>query len=145
MSSGLNNCDFIGTVLKKPVIQRYKIGETIVCTAYLNLSIARTEGKSKQKYDDLDFKATGQIAENIEKWITKGSSIGVQCRAEKNRWQKGGRWYTHTIFRIRQLFFLDNKGDAQPNAISDEVTEIDIDTSGLEEAEYHDIDFSALD
>lgn len=145
MSSGMNSCNFIGTVLKQPSIQRYKIGESIVVTAYFNLSVTRVGCRTKQKYDDLDFKATGQIAENVEKWVSKGSSIGVQCRAEKTKYQKGGKWYSHTIFRVLQLFFLDEKGDTQPNAVSDEITEVDIDTSGLEEAEYHDIDFSALD
>lgn len=147
MSSGMNSCNFIGTVLDKPKVQRYKYGDKITVVAYLNLSVARIGIKGKQKYDDLSLKAGGNIAENIEKYITKGSSIGVMCRAEKTKYQKNGRWYSNTLFRILQLYFLDEKSADMPEVMIDEsqIKEIDLDTSALEETEYHDIDFSALD
>ena len=140
----MNSCNFIGVVLKDPVTRRDKAGEVIVVTTYLNISVAR-EAKTKQRYDVLSLKATGTIAENIEKWIRKGNRIGVSCRAEYNRYQRGGKWYSHTIFRILSMYFIDAKNDVPNEITADETQMVDLDTSGLEETEYHDIDFSALD
>ena len=80
----MNSCNFIGVVLKDPVTRRDKAGEVIVVTTYLNISVAR-EAKTKQRYDVLSLKATGTIAENIEKWIRKGNRIGVLAHCQFSR------------------------------------------------------------
>jgi single-stranded DNA-binding protein len=143
----MNSCNFIGRLVNDPTTQRYQYGDKIIPTSYFNLAVERIVCTGKQTYDSLPMKATGTLAETCEKWLIKGKKIGVSCRAVHTKKKgKNGRWYEDTIFQVTNLYFVDAKPD-QPNVVSDdyEVKQLQLDTSGLEETEYQDIDFSALD
>ena len=141
----MNSCNFIGRLVNDVRTRRDKVGDNILVTAYFNLAVERTFSQSKQSYDVLPMKAVGSVAETCEKWLVKGKKIGISARAEHLKYQKGGKWFEHTMFRVLQLFFVDIKGDQEANTVSDEIRQIELDPSGLEETEYQGIDFSALD
>ena len=145
----MNSCNFIGRLVNDPKVRKDKFGEgegeEIVCSCYFNLAVDRISSKGKQSYDVLPIKAVGAIAETCEKWLVKGKRIAIAARAEHTKYQKDGKWYEHLIFKVQQLFFLDPKGNQEPNAVSNVINQVEFDTSGLEEAEYQGINYSSLD
>ena len=141
----MNSCNFIGRLANDPRTRRDKVGDEILVTTYFNLVVERAFSQSKQTYDVLPMKAIGSVAETCEKWRVKGKKIGISARAEHLKYQKGSKWFEHTLFRVLQIYFVDTKGEQEANAISDEVRQIELDPSGLEETEYQGVDFSALD
>ena len=141
----MNSCNFIGRLVNDVRTRRDKVGDDILVTSYFNLAVERTFSQSKQKYDVLPMKAVGGVAETCEKWLCKGKKIAISARAEHLKYQKGSKWYEHTIFRVLQIYFIDVKGDQEANTVSDEIRQIELDVSGLEETEYQGVDFSALD
>lgn len=141
----MNSCNFIGRLANDPRTRRDKVGDEILVTTYFNLVVERAFSQSKQTYDVLPMKAVGSVAETCEKWLVKGKKIGISARAEHLKYQKGSKWFEHTLFRVLQIYFVDTKGEQEANAISDEVRQIELDPSGLEETEYQGVDFSALD
>lgn len=105
----MNNVMLIGRVTRKPEI-RYTQGG--VCVA--NFSLAINRGKDKEGKEQTDFprivcfSKTGEI---VEKYVDKGSLIGVSGRISTSSYEKDGK----TIFDTRvvgdRIELLEKKKD----------------------------------
>jgi len=128
----MNKCNFIGHVSREPEIRI--AGETSVARFGLAIS-RRFKRDGEPDTDFINCVAFGKISEIIEKYVNKGSQIGivarVQCGSYTNK--DGQKVYT-TDFVVEELDLLGKKESGVGNQaeekinsdfvnISDEITE----------------------
>jgi single-strand DNA-binding protein len=107
----INNCIFIGRLGKDPEIHRTQNGNTIA-----SFSIA-TNDRDKDKQDITDWhniKAFGNTAETIEKYVTKGTKLYLECKHKTNKWKdKDGMDRYSSEFLVRSMQFLSDGKEKQ--------------------------------
>ena len=102
MSRGVNKVILVGNLGQKPEM-RY----TATQTAVANISIATTEswkdkesGENRDKTEWHRVVFFGKLAEIVEKYLDKGSSIYIEGKLQTRKWQdKSGadRWTTEIV------------------------------------------------
>ena len=122
MSRGVNKVILVGNLGQKPEI-RY----TATQTAVANLSIATTEswkdkesGENRDKTEWHRVVFFGNLAEIAEKYLDKGSSVYVEGKIRKRKWQdKDGndRWTTEVLGN--QLTMLGSRGTSEESSDTD--------------------------
>ena len=108
---GLNKHCVIGNLGQDPVLRYFPDG-----TAVVNISIATTEiwkdrqtQQQKERTDWHNAVATGKTAENIAKFLKKGSKVYIEGPSYSRKWKDEHQQerYTQEI-RIQDIQFLDN-------------------------------------
>jgi single-strand DNA-binding protein len=102
MSRGVNKVILVGNLGQKPEM-RYKATQSAVA----NLSIATTESWKDKESGEMRDKTEwhkvvffGKLAEIVEKYLDKGSSIYIEGKLQTRKWQdKSGadRWTTEIV------------------------------------------------
>ena len=102
MSRGVNKVILVGNLGQKPEM-RY----TATQSAVANLSIATTESwkdkESGEMRDKTEWRRVvyfGELAEIVEKYLDKGSSVYIEGKLQTRKWQdKSGadRWTTEIV------------------------------------------------
>ena len=109
----MNKVMLIGNLTKDPEV-RYSDSQTAVC----NFSVALNRGKDKNGEDlGADFPrciAFGKIAENMQKYLGKGSKVGIEGRLRTGSYQnqKGDTVYTTDIV-VSSLEFLSKSSGSE--------------------------------
>lgn len=81
----INNCIFTGRLGSDPEL-RYTQSNTPVCTFDLAVERMKAKGAEKAETDWLTFVAWRTTAEYVSKYLTKGSHVTVQARANVRKW-----------------------------------------------------------
>jgi len=117
----MNKVVMIGRLTKDADI-RYLQNENSTCVAKFNLAVDRKIKRNGEPTADfLNCVAFGKVGELIEKYVGKGSKIGIVGRLQTGSYtnKDGVKIYTTDIM-VEEIDFLDSKkasdGDAAPGA-----------------------------
>ena len=118
MSRGVNKVILVGNLGQKPEM-RY----TATQSAVANLSIATTESWKDKESGEMRDKTEwhrvvyfGKLAEIVEKYLDKGSSVYVEGKLQTRKWQdKNGadRWTTEIVGS--ELTMLGSRSSSSDN------------------------------
>ena len=105
----MNIAFLTGRLTRDPDV-RYTTGREPLCIATFNLAVDRPVSKGSEKQTDFPrIKAFGKQAENIEKYIGKGSKVAVQGAVETGEYEKDGRKIYFTEIVASRVEFLDTR------------------------------------
>ncbi len=116
---GLNKHCVIGNLGQGPVVRFFPDG-----TAVVNITVATTEiwkdrqtQEPKERTDWHNAVATGKMAENIGKFLKKGSKVYIEGPSYSRKWKDEHQQdrYTQEI-RIQDIQFLDNNNRTEQSA-----------------------------
>ena len=121
MSRGVNKVILVGNLGQKPEM-RY----TATQSAVANLSIATTESWKDKESGEMRDKTEwhrvvyfGKLAEIVEKYLDKGSSVYVEGKLQTRKWQdKNGvdRWTTEIVGS--ELTMLGSRSSSSNNSMA---------------------------
>lgn len=107
----MNNAVLIGRVTRKPDVRYTSSG---VCVANFSLAINRgkdANGKEQTDYPKVVcFSKTGEI---VEKYVDKGSLIGVSGRISTSSYEKDGKTYFDTKVVGDRVELLEKKKETK--------------------------------
>ena len=122
MSRGVNKVILVGNLGQKPEM-RY----TATQSAVANISIATTESWKDKESGEMRDKTEwhkvvyfGKLAEIVEKYLDKGSSVYIEGKLQTRKWQdKSGadRWTTEIVGN--ELTMLGSRQTSNNNAPSE--------------------------
>jgi single-strand DNA-binding protein len=113
----MNKCSFVGRITRDADI-RYTDGATQTCIAKFGLAINRRfKRDGEPEADFINCVAFGKTAEIIEKYVTKGSQIGIVGRVQTGSYtnKDGVKVYT-TDFVVEELDLLGKKENTESTA-----------------------------
>jgi single-strand DNA-binding protein len=126
MSRGVNKVILVGNLGQKPEM-RY----TATQSAVANLSIATTESWKDKESGEMRDKTEwhkvvyfGKLAEIVEKYLDKGSSVYVEGKLQTRKWQdKNGadRWTTEIVGS--ELTMLGSRSSGSNNPMASDQSE----------------------
>jgi len=120
----INRVILIGRITKELVLKKTKTNKYL-----LNFSIAVNNGENT---DFFDCTAWGITAENIAKYMAKGSLIGVDGALQTNKYVNKDRvQISKTYINVSNVQFLDNKKNQSAQKPNNEYNE-------FEENDYED-------
>lgn len=105
----MNQVILTGRLTKDPEI-RYTTGSDPMCIASFTLAVDRISRKNEDKQADFPrIKAFGKTAENIEKYVAKGSKVAVQGSIQTGSYEKDGRTVYTTDVVASYVEFLSTR------------------------------------
>lgn len=108
----MNSVNLIGRICNGPDIRVYegKNGEFSIA----NFSVA--VDRNRDETDFISCKAIGWSADFIEKYISKGTRIGISGRIQLDVWtdKDGNKHYSTYVF-VERVFFADGKKEEKDN------------------------------
>ena len=135
MSRGVNKVILVGNLGQKPEM-RY----TATQSAVANLSIATTESWKDKESGEMRDKTEwhrvvyfGKLAEIVEKYLDKGSSVYVEGKLQTRKWQdKNGadRWTTEIVGSELTMLGSRSSGSNNPMASDQSESPFPEDNSG---------------
>ncbi len=124
MSRGVNKVILVGNLGQKPEM-RY----TATQSAVANLSIATTESWKDKESGEMRDKTEwhrvvyfGKLAEIVEKYLDKGSSVYIEGKLQTRKWQdKSGadRWTTEIVGNELRMLGSRSSNNAQAQTESE--------------------------
>lgn len=136
-ASGESFCQAIigGNLTKEPEV-RYSTGERSMAIARYTIAVNRGKDKDgKEQTDYVDCTSFGKTAENIEKYMKKGSPMTCIGEIQNESWtDKEGKKRTSTRLVSSRVIFGSKKEDCE-NAGGDNSS------AGKQEASKYDFDF----
>jgi len=118
MSTGLNNCNFIGRLGQEPDIKYTQQGKAV---ANLSLAVGETHkdasGKKIEQTEWIRITFFGALAEIAEKYLNKGSQIYVSGKMRTRKWtDNNGQTRYSTEIVGQDMRMLGGKQDNQASA-----------------------------
>ena len=114
MSKSYNKAFFMGNVGVDPKVKEIGNGNVV------NFSLASTKrykdknGNLQEKTDWHNIVAFGRNADNIAKYVKKGSSIFVECEHRSGSYEKDGQKVNTSQFEVTSFQLLDSySGDSK--------------------------------
>ena len=113
----MNNVSLIGNVTRDPEV-RYTTGDKPMAVAKFSLAVQR-EGKDKGA-DFINCVAFGKAAELIDKYIAKGSKLGISGKWQTGNYESkdGKKVYTNECL-VERVEFLNKVEKPESNSIPD--------------------------
>lgn len=108
----MNSVQLIGRLTKDPEI-RYTSGQTQMAVATFTLAVDRPVRADAEKQADFPkITVFGRQAENVERFIGKGSKVAVEGRIQTGRYQnKNGETVYTTDIVANRVEFLERRND----------------------------------
>lgn len=100
----MNSVNFIGRTTADIEIKKSASGSSY-CSFNLAINRPKSEG-SEQEADYPRIVAFGKLAENAEKYVKKGSLIGVEGRVQTSKYEKDGVTNYTTEFIASRIEYL---------------------------------------
>lgn len=109
----INTITIIGRVAKDSELRYTSTG-----TAIASFAVAFTTSKKKgEQWEDqsnfIDLALFGKTAENLSKYLTKGTRVAVQGSLEQQRWEKDGQKQSKLAVHVDQIQLLGDKREGQ--------------------------------
>lgn len=114
MAYDLNTCILIGRLTRDPEL-RYTPGGDAIC----KFSIANNRGNRDEDVSFFNVVAWGKIAENVNKYLNKGSQVCVEGSLRQNRWEDSNTGQKRSTVEINagRVHFLGGiKGGGSNNS-----------------------------
>lgn len=105
----MNTCIFIGRLTKDPELRKTSDG-----TSVLNFTLAVDRRDANRNTDFIPCKAWSKVADNMSKYLSKGSRIGVSGRFESGTYEKDGERRYKCEIVVLSFEFLDSRTDPKP-------------------------------
>ena len=116
--ASLNQCQFMGNLGQDPELKSLPSGNSVA-----NFSIAVTEkwndkttGEKKESTEWIPVTFYGKAAENIAKYLKKGSPIWAQGKWKTRSWEQDGKKHYKTELQGESFQMLGQKSDSQHSA-----------------------------
>src|SRR5690554_6425577 len=106
----MNNVSLIGRLVRQPELK-----QTTNEVAYCKFTLAINRKYKKNEADFINCVAWKKTAENLVKYMGKGSQIGVVGNIQTGSYEKNGQRIYTTEVNCEQIHFLDNKKERQEN------------------------------
>ena len=116
----INKCVLIGYITKDPQLRRTAQGEAVTS---FTLAVNRNYSKDgQQQADFINCIVWRKLAENVERYCSKGSFVGVEGRIQTRNYEnnKGQRIYVTEIV-CDSVQFLETKKEESDNRNYDNV------------------------
>lgn len=120
----MNLVALAGNLGKEPKVTQTESGFTIAEFSIATQDTKKVDGKYEKVSDWHMVKCLGKTAELVDKYLDKGSKVGVQGRLKTDSWEKDGEKKYKTYVLCDKLEFLSSKGDNESKA--KEYPEIDL-------------------
>lgn len=118
----MNNCSLIGRLVREPDV-RYTTGANPIAVARFSIAIDTGYG-DKKRTDFPSIVCFGKTAENCEKYLVKGSQVGVTGRLQTGSYEKDGvKHYTTDVVADRVEFLTKPKSNNDVQAGNEEQLE----------------------
>ena len=132
----MNNICVTGHLTKDPEV-RYSTGENP--TAICRFGLANNEGYGdRKKTNFLNVVVFGKQAENCEKFLKKGSKVGITGRIQTDSYEKDGRKVYTTDIVANNVEFLSS---SEAKADAPKWDNVDTPPNGFAKVENDDIPF----
>lgn len=121
----MNSVQLIGRLTKDPEI-RYTSGQNQMAVATFTLAVDRPVRADAEKQADFPrITVFGRQAENVERFIGKGSKVAVEGRIQTGRYQnKNGETVYTTDIVANRVEFLERRNDGTSTSKSAESGEV---------------------
>ncbi|MCD8286482.1 MAG: single-stranded DNA-binding protein [Clostridia bacterium] len=107
----MNSCNFIGRLTADPEIRQSQ-GDSPTLMARFSLAVERRGNKGKT--DFFRMEALGQQAAFCQKYLHKGMKVGLETRAEQERYENNeGRTVEYVQFLVESVTFCESKRGAE--------------------------------
>lgn len=109
----MNKVDLIGRLTKDPELRQSQGGKSI-CSFTLAVD-RQTKNEGQPSADFIRCKAFGKTADNLAKYMSKGSLIAIGGSIQTGSYtnQQGQKIYT-TDVSVQEVSFLDSKERSEP-------------------------------
>lgn len=116
MAKGVNKVTLVGYLGKDPEL-KYTPGGAAVATFSIatNESYKDKEGNQKEHTEWHRLVAWNKTAEIVAEYLKKGSLIYIEGKLQTRSWEKDGQKHYMTEVVVRDIQFLDRKGDGGGN------------------------------
>lgn len=117
----MNNVTLIGRLTRDPEV-RYTTGNEPTAVATMTIAVDRPVKSGEEKKTDFPRVVVwGRMAENCEKYLAKGSQIGIVGRIQTGSYEKDGRKIYTTDVVAQNVEFLGARrsSESQSNTQSD--------------------------
>lgn len=118
MANDLNVVNLIGRLVRDPEL-RTTGGGTSVLTMGLALNKNRKDaaGEWTETSHFFDVTCFGSLAENVAKYMTKGSQVGVSGFLEQQRWENdAGEKRSKVVVIANQIQFIGSRNGGDPDS-----------------------------
>lgn len=108
----MNHVTLIGNLTKEPELKYTTSNDP---TAVGRFTIAVNDGYGdKQKTSYINIVCFGRIAENCERYLTKGSKVAVEGKLQTGSYEKDGRKVYTTDIKADSIEFLSSNDTRLP-------------------------------
>lgn len=107
----MNKVIIIGNLTKEPNVS-YTTSNDPLCVCKMTVAVNEGYGDKKQTAY-IPVTVFGKVAENCERFLSKGSKICVQGRIQTGSYEKNGQKVYTTDVIAENIEFLSNKTDWQ--------------------------------
>ena len=115
----MNNLTLVGRLVKEPEI-RYTTGDKPTCVATFTVAVDNWTKQGKGA-DFLRMSAFGKVAENMEKYCSKGQMLGITGSVHSGSYEKDGKKVFVTNLNADKVEFLSKSDKPQGGERSDEL------------------------
>ncbi len=124
----MNTVILIGRLTKDPEI-RYTQDQKPVCR--FNLAVDRPY--KKDETDFFNVVVFGKVAENVEKYLSKGSQVGVEGSIQNNNYEdkNGVKHYGNNIIANRVDFLSYGNQNKEKNNTNEDYKQVEIEDDEL--------------
>ena len=119
----MNKVFLIGRLTRDPEL-RYTGSNTAVATFSLAVNRNFTNASGEREADFINIVVWRKQAENVKKYVTKGSLIAVEGRIQTGSYEKDGQRVYTTDVVADNVQFLESKAQSQ-NRVDNDVTPSD--------------------
>lgn len=102
-------------------------------TAVANLRIATTsrrkdkDGNWSDKTEWHSVTCFGKSAENVGKYLAKGTKVHVEGELETQSWEKDGQKHSKTVIIAHEVKFIDSRARGHERAVTGQNPDLDAD------------------
>lgn len=119
--ASLNSVNLVGRLVADPKVNTTKSGKSVASFA---IAVESGWGENK-KTSFIDITAWNG-AEAIEKYLSKGSSVGVVGKLEQQNWEQEGQKRSKIVVIANEVVFLETGAKKESAPVSDGSEPIDL-------------------
>tara|TARA_R110000744_G_scaffold221755_1_gene340734 strand:+ start:684 stop:1100 length:417 start_codon:yes stop_codon:yes gene_type:complete len=136
----MNNISIIGRIGKEIEIKILPSGSAIAnFSIAVNQDYKKQDGSKVEKTSWFEITAFGKTAENLNKFFSRGSMIGISGELEQQTWTaQDGTNKSKVIIKLQSFTFIDKKQQTQQpynamdyNQAQNSIPTIDVDTEEI--------------
>ena len=113
----MNQINLIGRITKDLELRYTPQNNKAVCDFNIAVNRTYTNENGEREADFINIQAWGKQAENLKKYQSKGSLIGVSGELRVNQWEDEGQRKYKTFVLANQIEFLSSKSSENDTGI----------------------------